>query len=367
MPGFCRFCVARSEHDGGMDGVRAIKPIVAVFGATGYTGRFVLRELLRRDITPVAIARTPAALASAFPESEVVRRQATIDDSSSLDVALRGAHAVINCAGPFVDTAEGVVSAALRAGIHYVDVAAEQLSIAKTLERFDEPARKIGVAVVPSMAYFGGLGDLLATAAMGDWDASDSIDVMVGFDRWHPTQGTRNTIARNSKGNLCVTSGELAEVCSPPPQRSWKFAEPVGDQEVIELPFAEILLISRHLKTFELHTYLSQVAVADVLNPATPAPRAVDAMGRSEQNFVLEVVVTRGGERRRATARGRDSYAVSAPLACEAVERLLKGEFRTAGANAPGEVFDARALLASLGPDYPVDLPVSGSFALHEA
>jgi len=46
-------------------------------------------------------------------------------------------------------------------------------------------------------------------------------------------------------------------------------------------------------------------------------------MGRSEQNFVLEVV-TRGDERRRATARGRDSYAVSSPLACEAIERLLR-------------------------------------------
>jgi O-6-methylguanine DNA methyltransferase len=109
MPGFCRFCVARWEHNGDVDGVRAIKPIVAVFDATGYTGRFVLRELLRRDVTPGAIARTPAPLASAeFPESEVVRRQATIDDSPSLDVALRGAHAVINCAGPFVDIAEGV-------------------------------------------------------------------------------------------------------------------------------------------------------------------------------------------------------------------------------------------------------------------
>src|SRR6195256_4764997 len=340
-----------------MDGVRAIKPIVAVFGATGYTGRFVLKELLRHDIPPCAIARTPAALASAeFPESDVVRRQATIDDSSSLDVALRGAHAVINCAGPFVDTAEAVVSAALGAGIHYVDVAAEQLSIAKTLEHFDGPARKAGVAVVPSMAYFGGLGDLLATAAMGDWDASDSIDVMVGFDRWHPTPGTRNTIARNSKGNLCVTSGELAEVSSPPPQRRWNFAEPVGDQDVIEVPFAEVLLISRHLKTTELHTYLTQVAVGDVLRPATPSPTPVDAMGRSDQNFVLEVIVTRGEARRRAISRGRDSYAVSAPLACEAVERLLKGEFRSVGANAPGEVFDAKALLAALGPDYSFDV-----------
>src|ERR1700736_3302312 len=335
-----------------MDGVRAIKPIVAVFGATGYTGRFVLRELLRRDITPVAIARTPAALSSAeFPESEVVRRQATIDDSSSLDVALGGAHAVINCAGPFVDTAEPVVSAALRAGIHYVDVAAEQLSIAKTLERFDEPARKAGVAVVPSMAFFGGLGDLLATAAMGDWNASDSIDVMVGFDRWHPTPGTRNTIARNSKGNLCVTNGQLAEVSSPPPKRRWKFAEPVGDQDVIELPFAEILLISRHLKTTELHTYLTQVAVGDVLSPATPSPKAVDAMGRSEQNFSLEVVVAGGRERRRATARGRDSCGVSSPLVCEAVQRLLRGEFRSVGAHAPGAIFDARAVLAGLGDD----------------
>src|SRR6202041_391841 len=200
--------------------------------------------------------------------------------------------------------------------------AAEQLSIAKTLELFDKPARKAGIAVVPSMAYFGGLGDLLATAAMGDWDASDSIDVMVGFDRWHPTQGTRNTIARNSKGNLRVTSGELAEVCSPPPQRSWKFAEPVGDQEVIELPFAEILLISRHLKTFELHTYLSQVAVADVLNRQRPLPERLMRWGRSEQNFALQVVVTRGGERRRAIARGRDSSAVSWPLVCEALQRL---------------------------------------------
>jgi hypothetical protein len=78
-------------------------------------------------------------------------------------------------------------------------------------------------------------------------------------------------------------------------------------------------------------------------------------MGRSEQNFVLEVVVTRGDERRRATARGRDSYAVSSPLACEAIERLLKGDFRSVGAHAPGAIFDARAVLAGLGAEYPVD------------
>jgi len=74
-------------------------------------------------------------------------------------------------------------------------------------------------------------------------------------------------------------------------------------------------------------------------------------MGRSVQNFVVEVVVTRGKERRRAIARGRDGYAVTAPLACEAVECLLKGKF-PAGAHAPGEIFEAEELLTALGPDH---------------
>ena len=46
------------------------KPVVAVFGATGHTGRFVIAELLRRVMTPIAIARDVKALSEAeFPEN----------------------------------------------------------------------------------------------------------------------------------------------------------------------------------------------------------------------------------------------------------------------------------------------------------
>ena len=103
------------------------KSVVAIIGATGYTGRFVIAELLRRGMTPIAIARDANALSAAnFPENEVYRRQASLNDAVSLDRALHEAQAVINCAGPFVDTADAVVSAALRAGIHYVDVEQKQ-------------------------------------------------------------------------------------------------------------------------------------------------------------------------------------------------------------------------------------------------
>src|SRR5258706_6052856 len=145
--------------------------IVTVFGAYGHTGRFVVSELFKRGFTPILSGRDAAKLkeaGNAHPGSEV--RVATMDDSASLDRALYGAVAVINCAGPFIDTAAQVIDAALRASIHYLDVAAEQAAVLAVFERFASAARDAGVVVAPAMGFYGGLGDLLATAAMGEWD-----------------------------------------------------------------------------------------------------------------------------------------------------------------------------------------------------
>jgi len=333
-----------------MDERNPTKPAVAVIGATGYTGRFVVADLLRRGITPIAIARNAAALDAAHFDTHVVRRQATVDEAASLDRALQGAQAVINTAGPFIGTAEPVASAALRATMHYVDIAAEQVSTSQLFEQFDAPARQAGIVVLPAMAFFGGLADLMVTALMQDWDAVDAVETFIGFDSWHPTPGTRNTIERQAVGNLVFTGGRLTPAPSSPAQKKWHFAAPVGDQVVLEMPFSETVLLSRHVKTAEHHNYLTQVALTDVLDPSTPPPQAADALGRSAQNFVVDVVVSRGDEQRRACTRGRDGYAVTAPLTGEAVARLLKGQFRSAGAKAPGEIFDAEELLTALGP-----------------
>ncbi|MGW1560557.1 MFS transporter [Streptomyces sp. NPDC002144] len=55
-----------------------------------------------------------------------------------------------------------------------------------------------------------------------------------------------------------------------------------------------------------------------------------------------------GGVERRAVARGQDIYAVTAPLAVEAVDRILTGRNRTVGVASAGEMFDARDFLDAL-------------------
>jgi saccharopine dehydrogenase-like NADP-dependent oxidoreductase len=318
---------------------------IAVFGAPGHTGRFVVAELLRRGHSPIAIGRDYSKLA-AFSDARVEARVASLDDSASLARALSGTQVVINCAGPFLDTASPLIEAAIAAGVHYIDVTAEQESVRASIDSFDAAAREQGVVVLPAAGFFGGLGDLLATAAMGDWARADRIDIAIGLDRWFPTAGTRITGTRNTFPRRVLTNGAL-EPLQPSAPRTWTFPEAFGSQDVVEVPFSETILIANHLDVSEIHNYMNQAPLRDVRDPATPAPVAADERGRSNQTFVVDVVVHNGSEQRRASVQGRDIYAVTAPIVVEAAERICEGNVRS-GAFALGDVVDAAAFLTAL-------------------
>ncbi|RJL24466.1 saccharopine dehydrogenase family protein [Bailinhaonella thermotolerans] len=335
---------------------------VAVFGAYGHTGRFVVAELRERGFVPVLSGRDAGRLSALAAETGHEARPATAGDPDSLDRALAGAAAVINTAGPFAATAAPVIEAALRAGIPYVDVAAEIEANADTFEHFAERARAAAISVVPAMAFFGGLGDLLATAAMGDWTGADEVHVAYGLSGWHPTAGTRESGAvsreRRKGRRVRFANGRLEYRDDAPPVLRWPFPDPVGPRDVVgEFTMADVVTIPRHLRVPEVRTYMTVEAAGDVLSPETPLPAAADERGRSGQTFLVDVVVRSGGRERRAVARGRDIYAVSAPLAVEAVERVLTGRVQTAGVASAGEIFDAPGFLRALSPHISVDLP----------
>lgn len=322
---------------------------VAVYGAYGHTARFVIEELRRRGLVPRLCGRDAAKLAElagAYPHLQ--RCQAAIDDPQALDRMLQGAVAVLNCAGPFLDTAAPVLEAALRAGLPYLDLCAEQGAVLDLVADYDDRARAAGIVAIPAMAFFGGLADLLTTAALDGGSDADAVEIAVALDRWHPTLGTRVTGQRNQRPRLVIADGRLAPLAQPPATREWTFPPPFGAQATLALPFSEIATLSRHLRCAQVDSYMNLTAVQDVRDPGTPTPTAVDASGRSAQRYVVDVRVRRHGRSRRATAQGQDIYAVSAPLIVEALVRILDGRAKAVGVVAPGQAFDAADFLASL-------------------
>ena len=331
-------------------------PPVAVYGAGGHTGRFVIAELQRRGMPAIAVGRDAASLPAGVPA-----RVAAVDDARALADAFAGCAVVINCAGPFLDTAQPVIAAAIRVGASYIDVSAEQASALEVFERFDTPARAGGVTVIPAAGFYGGLADLLATALIGaDADGVD-LQVAIALDRWWPTSGTRKTGVRNNVPRLVVDDHRLVAMPLPAATSRWQFGAPHGEQAMIELPFSEVITISRHLRVRSLRATLNQSSLDDIRDGTTPPPVADDASGRSAQRFEMVVQARNGAALRTASARGQDIYAVSAPLVVEAAARLMQPGFDRRGALALGEAFDAHDFLRALSPQpLSVTLPEPG-------
>jgi short subunit dehydrogenase-like uncharacterized protein len=323
---------------------------VAVFGASGHTGKFVVGELHRRGLRAIRIGRDLQTLEiHSDPAWDDEIRVANVESSDSLDAALKGASVVINCAGPFLDTALPVLDAALRAGIPYVDVAAEQAIVRTIFDTRHQAARDAGVAVVPAMAFYGGLADLLASALVEDTETVDEIDVVIGLDSWHPTQGTRLTGQRNNVPRVIQRGGRLELVPNSPRKGHWDFPEPIGRREIVGQPFSEVITIASHLNVDTISPWINVEPLQDLRDTSTPPPELEDQSGRSSQRFAMDVVVRSGEARRTARAQGRDIYHLTAPLAVEAALRLLSGETKyPSGVHAPGAMFDAKSFLDGL-------------------
>ena len=327
----------------------ALAQPIAVYGAAGHTGQFVVREAQRRGWPVVAVGRSAARLDEAFSLSTALtKRVATLDDPAGLEQAFAGCAVVVNCSGPFLDTAAPVALAALRAGCHYIDVTAEQPSAQASFAELDGPAREADRVVIPAAGFYGGLADLLASALASNRGPIDEITVAIALDRWWPTAGTRQTGQRNTAPRQVVQDGRLVPLAPAAVVPDWGFSAPLGRQAMVELPFSETITMARHLEAGTIRSLLNRSALADIRDAATPPPSGVDALGRSAQRFELVVQLTQHGKTKTAGARGQDIYAVTAPIVIEAAARLAAPAYAHRGALALAEAVDPHAMLRAL-------------------
>jgi hypothetical protein len=324
---------------------------IAVYGAYGHTGKFIVAELYKLGYQLILSGRDQEKLIELHQKyPDAIIKAASIKDSKTLDEAFSGTKIIINCAGPFLDTAEPIIKSALRLGSHYIDLSAEQKSVLDVFEQFSEEAKAKQIIIIPAAAFYGGLGDLLSTALTQDWEKIDELNIYIGLDSWYPTKGTRLTGDRNHYKRLTYKDKQLQEFQSNLPVK-WNFKNPIGIKEVVALPLSEIITISRHLNVNTINTYLSQNSLDDLRNADTPEPEPVDEKNRSSQQFSVEVVAVNDKIKRTISAQGQDIYAVTAPLIVEAVKRIIAAKIKNNGVTVMGEIFDAAAFLQSLDKD----------------
>ena len=122
---------------------------VLIYGAAGYTGSLIAREAVRRAIRPILAGRNAETLVPFASELGLEYRVFSLDSAAGITDGIRSVHTVLNCAGPFSQTARPMVDSCLKVSAHYLDITGEA-AVFETLAARDAEARAAGIVLSPA-------------------------------------------------------------------------------------------------------------------------------------------------------------------------------------------------------------------------
>jgi short subunit dehydrogenase-like uncharacterized protein len=356
-----------------------------VLGASGYTGRLVVAECIRRGHRPIAFGRDTGKVRTRLAGDGIdVDRQLagirTVDvlEPQAIRAACDQVEVLLTTVGPFDALGRGVLDAAVDTGTHYVDVTGEQSFIRWAYEDRDAAARQAGIVAVPAAGFDFLPGDLLAAIAADAVSRPTELHVAYtvpsrGLRSGISSAGTRRTVASMlDRPGVALERGEVVEERIGEARRLAWFPRPVGPRHAAGIPGGEPISVPRHVPGIRtVRTYLAipgwqAEAVQLVGNVARwgPARRVVTSVlsrgsaGPSPERrrqtrwgCVAEVEGADGVAR--AWAYGHDLYGLTATAMVAVGETILGGHAPPgvtppASLGPPGDLLDVIAARSDL-------------------
>ncbi|NWJ44462.1 MAG: saccharopine dehydrogenase NADP-binding domain-containing protein [Chloroflexi bacterium] len=358
---------------------------LVLFGASGYTGSLTAPVLAQHGFEVVLAGRDGVRL-------EAMRRLPGLEHCEIIVAdplqpkslaALFENHPIllVNCVGPFTLYGEAVVKAALKAGVHYLDITGEQEYMARVINRYHALAQEKQVAIIPGCGVEYALGNWAATLAANGLEPLDTISVA-------------NAVALKGRGISSGSTLSLLEVLRKPglawqdyqtqikliasEGRSFRFPAPLGVRRALIAPFGENLTLPRHIKCNNVKTYMAvgsgtywlsrisflllpffgeliRVIVRPFVKKGGPDLQQREA---SRWSVVAEAVGRKGA--RRVALSGVDMYGLTAQIIAYCASQILSGEFpgKSGGVLGAAQAFEARAALDYLATNCGVKVEV---------
>lgn len=349
---------------------------IALYGATGYTGKLTAAELKRLGADFVLSGRNREKLESLRDElgAEIPIQPASLDEPEQLRALLADCAAVIDCAGPFMLHGEPVLRAAVDTGTHYLDTTGEQTYMRLAFDTYGSLAERAGTVVIPAMGFDYVPGDMLAALTAEGMGEVDEVTLAYAPAGFKATRGTALSAIEIFKGGS-VEWRKLQWLPAPGglATSSFEFGEPLGRRKMASYPAGEQITVPRHVPTRRVRTLLTLAtvapgpfgAVAGVLSRPTqlalrtPLRKALGAAisrlpegpspdERAAAKFTIVCEVTRGKTKRRGVVRGRDVYGLTAAAVAEGALTAAKGGISSSGALAPAQAFPPAGFLEKL-------------------
>ena len=182
-----------------------------IYGATGYTGKLIVAEALKRGLKPVLAGRNETKLAELAKDTQFEHR--TFDLSKRVDIAeqLNDIEVVLHCAGPFSETAKPMMAACLHSQTHYLDITGE-IDVFQHAKQLDKSAKNAGIVICTGVGFDVIPTDCLAASLKAQMP--DATSLWLGFSsRSGLSPGTAKTsVEALAKGGKIRREGKIITV-----------------------------------------------------------------------------------------------------------------------------------------------------------
>lgn len=331
-----------------------------IYGAYGFTGAWIAREAVRSGLRPILAGRHAPRLDQLADELGTERRVFDLSQPPVIQDALKDCRLVLNCAGPFSQTADAMVSACLETGTAYLDITGE-VDVLESIAQCHEMAAQRGVPLIPAVGFDVVPTDTMAVLLKQALPSATSLALALTGTGSLSSGTTRTIIETCQKGGRIRRNGQIVTVPLNWKRRRipfrysrlWAMTVPWGDvatawystgipniEVYLAMPLWAIVLVRlffpRHLHRFYRIN----------LRPMEPLVRRILRLpqaGTGTKNIELWGCVSDDrGRNKMATMQTPDGYQLTVQTAIAAVKLLLESDL-------PGGFFTPTQ---AFGPDF---------------
>lgn len=223
-----------------------------IYGATGFTGRLIAAEGVRRGHRPIVAGRRAEAVRRLAEALGCPWRSFALGDPRVIGESLADCSVLLNCAGPYSLTALPMVQACLETQVHYLDITGE-FSVIECLALRGDQARRAGVVLIPAVGFGVVPSDCLAAWLSDRHPGASELWIAFSADR-APSRGTAKSMwDRALRGGYIRWEGRLERV--PLAKYIWQVNFPSGRRHAISIPWGDIATAYYTTKISNIITY----------------------------------------------------------------------------------------------------------------
>lgn len=308
-----------------------------MYGAAGYTGGMAAQHAAAAGL-PLVLAghsRSRAALEPLATRLDAELRLFDLEDAAAVMRHLEGIGVLLNCAGPFRNTAGPLMSAAIVAGVHYLDFSAELDTYQQALA-MDQQAHAAGIMLLPGSGGSVAMLGSLAGHAVARLDAPRKISIALDVAGAMSKGSIRSAGQALEMPPLQRLDGELV-ARSADEGRMFDFGS--GPRFSFPATLPDLLTLHHATGVPDIETFV-HIAVGDSLtSEAVEGTAGPSDEARACSRYHAAVEVTGAdGIVARSWLDTVNGYTFTAMAAAEAARRVLAGEVRP-GFQTPAALF----------------------------